>query len=215
MQVAKRAPFLLVLLVIVGCGGSSQLNFDDAESYLLEQMATQAVSHSANGYEVEVKQLPTEYLAVREVKADGRINQVAYDSAHASYGEALYFLLTIKPQEGVREGDIMMHDVTEYEQYQKRFLDLSFTLRDRLTLEFEGGSLAPVLATTEHGYGLAAHRSAMLAFAPGTASEEQAMKSGPVAVVFDDRIFQTGISRFPFTTTTLNDLPPVRIASPQ
>ena len=70
-------------------------------------------------------------------------------------------------------------------------------------------------ANTEHGYGLSTHRSIMLAFAPGNADELQALQQGPVTVVFDDRIFQTGISRFSFNSSTLNDLPPVRIASIQ
>ena len=212
---AASASTLLIVLALASCGGPSQLSFDEAEPYLLDQMAQQAVRHTANGYEVEMKQLPTEYLAFREAKSGGMVNQAAYDSLQASYGEALYFLMTIKPQEGVREGDIMMHDVHDYEQYQERFLDLSFTLRDRVTLEYEGGSLAPVLANTEHGYGLSAHRSIVLAFAPGSDAERQALQNNPVTVVFDDRIFQTGISRFSFNSSTLNDLPPVRIASIQ
>jgi len=212
---AVKYCWLLALLVAMGCGGPSQLSFEEAEGYLMNAMTTAAVHHMANGYEVEVKQLPSQYLALREVKAFGDITQTAYDSALESYGEARYFLLTIKPQEGVREGDIMMQGVSNYEEYQERFIDLSFSLKDYLSLEYEGGELPPVLATTEHGYGLSAHRSAMLAFAPGTPEEASALTNGPVTVVFDDRIFQTGISRFPFNSSSLTDLPAVQVNTPQ
>ena len=215
MQGAKPYTLLIGLAFLAACGGPSQLSFDEAEPYLINHMSEQAVTHAANGYEVEVKQLPTSYLALREVKTEGRVSQPAFDSAVASYGDGAYFLLSIKPQTGVREGDIMMQDVYNYEEYQERFLKLSFSLRDHITLEYEGGSLSPVLANVEHGYGLAEHRSAMLAFAPSNDAEREALQNGAVTVVFDDRIFQTGISRFPFNASSLNNLPPVRIASLQ
>ena len=99
---------LLIALALASCGGPSQLSYDEAEPYLLDQMNQQAVKHAANGYEVEMKQLPTEYLALREAKTSGPVDQAAFDSLQASYGDALYFLLTIKPQEGMREGDIVL-----------------------------------------------------------------------------------------------------------
>jgi len=201
----------LLAFLLLGCSGPAQLNVSDAESYFIEHMNQQAVRHTANGYELEVKPMPSQYLALRETKVSGILTQASYDSAHASYGQARYFLLTIKPQHGVRQGDIMMHDVQDYQAYQERFLDLSFQLSDRLTMEFEGGALPPVLTNTEHGYGLTEHRSAMVAFAPSSDAEYQAITNGPVTLVFDDRIFKTGISRFPFAAAADNVFPLVRI----
>ena len=213
MRAAKLVALLGCMLGLAACGDPSQLSFGEAEAFLLEKMRAQTSTHAANGYQLEVRPVPSEYLAVREVKTSGTPTQSAYDAARESYGDARYFLLTIKPQEGVREGDIMMQDVRDYEAYQQRFLELSFSLREHLSLEYEGGSLQPVLSNTEHDYGLSAHRSAMLAFVPRNEEELQALSSGALTLVFDDRIFNTGINRFAFDASNLSNLPPVEVTT--
>lgn len=200
----------IILVVLFGSCSPAIVNDKQAKSYLIDWMQDREVIHQANGYSIGIKPVPAEYLALNELSGNGIIDADEFRTTVESYGQGLYFLLNISPDQELRKGDIMLQDVKSYDEYKERFLELSFDLYEMLKLEFGDTELPVSLVSTEHSFGLSEHRTAMIAFVPQTGQQEELLSStNDIQIVLDDRIFKTGISVFSFDQEELNDLRPI------
>jgi hypothetical protein len=148
-----------------------------------------------NGVRIEMKYLAPAYLQYQRRDGD--------DQGTQGNDSTVCFLMSIAPSD-TSGGDIMTHGVVSEGAFTARAMNLNFEIRDMLSIRY-GGKEYPVLLTTlENVYGLSKKRDVMLVFPriPPYWSEK-----ADVDIVFDDRIFGTGINHFTFRIRDLHLVP--------
>ena len=129
----------------------------------------------------------------------------------ALYNNAYSFVLSIGPdnRNGKSGSDIMQRGNRSYEDYRDRFMTMNFNIGEHLSLRAGDLVLKPTLALTENVYGLQQDCKINLVFAPADAAQQRVLQAHDLELVFDDRVFDTGLSRFVITQQHLNSVPAV------
>jgi len=200
--------YFMILIAAISC----QEKVDSVTAF------RQWLHQSDNGFTVEKQSnnliltasyLPNTYLAYRDLQAEAYQNQniVTFDSLKQLYEHSITFTLTLRPDKTKKaSGDVMYRGVNNYMEYKQRATDLNFGMEAYFSLKAGAQTLKPVLSTFENTYSMVEHRTIYLVF-----TEEQAKSSildtEELELVFNDEIFQTGISHFKFKKENLQQLP--------
>jgi hypothetical protein len=203
-------PVLFLLIIsLSSCSGKKTISdpnefmkwMNDPENGLVQ---TKYVSN----VKINVKNLPSAYMAYLEMKNLQGQSEQKRDSLIAYYSQSKTFLLTISPDERVKgnSGDIMYRDVTGFEEYKDRSHVMNFEFGDYIDLITDNEKYKPVLSNLENVYGLSSGRKIILVFAEKNGSQDLS-KSKELDLVFTDEIFNTGINHFVFAQHKLNSVP--------
>ncbi len=198
----------LCLFLLFSCGKKEIKEPLEYTKWLADPENNLVQTRYINGIKISVKYLPPEYLAYIECKDKENVNKLVKDSLVRYYEESKTFVLNIGPDErkGQPSGDIMMSNISHYQDYKGRNFTMNFEMQDYISLEIPGASYAPVLCNLENVYGLDKSRNIFVVFA----DKEKKGKlnvSKELDFVFDDEIFGTGRSHFVFNKKDLNDIP--------
>ena len=167
------------------------------------------VSKEVNGMIIEVKFLPSNYLALKEAESLGNLN--SYDSLLKSYKDSNTFLFTFKPKEGHKGDDVMFKNVADYKDYIERSLELNFDLESKITLKTKNDSYSPVLSSLENTYGLTKGRRVYIVFTEKTPQKEL-QKSPVFDLIYTDDIYDLGILHFTFDNKKIKEnLPQIEL----
>ena len=201
----KTRSFLIIasMVLILGCNSSfkSERAFlkwiNNPESGFVKKT-------SANGFSLQMKYMPPEYLAIIEMskeEAEMEINILT-----KQFEDSRTFLLTV-------EHDISGIDVTNYgvnnmPEFKERMNELNFQIKDYLFLRTEEGKkIRPVLTTFENLYEIGGKKSFYVVFPK---EQEIKMATENLDIVFEDPFFDTGINHFMFKTEKIDNLPPLQ-----
>ncbi|GAA4272080.1 hypothetical protein GCM10022258_13740 [Aquimarina gracilis] len=157
----------------------------------------------ANGFLLSMKYLPPEYLAINEMKKDSNDNMKDLNQYISEFKNSRTFLLTISnDDQSMNAGN---YDVANMAEYGARIRDLSFNIKEILTLKTTSGKkYKPVLTTMENSYEIVNKRSIYMVFSD---DEKEIMDSEQLDVVFEDTFLDTGINHFVFESKKINNLP--------
>lgn len=159
------------------------------------------------GIRLTVKHLPAQYLAYRELKDEEAVTASYKDSVLALYKNNLTFLLTIAPDERkLPDVDIMSLGIRDYNEFKARAARMNFGMKEYVSLKIAARKYQPVLSTLENVYGLSKHRNIYIVFNPGE-DPEGFKNAEKLDFVFNDEIFNTGISHFIFHKTNIDGIP--------
>ncbi len=164
-----------------------------------------------NGFQVSVKYLPPSYLAYREWEGKG-FGKSGFDSLLHDYTHSRTFLLTIAPDREHPERSVMFHDVLNRAEYKERVRDLNFNIGEYLQLKTEKGVFLPVLHHMENTYELADHRSIYLVFSDKDLENPRLTTARELDLVYNDRLFGTGLSHFYFRKEDIDRRPDIAFA---
>jgi hypothetical protein len=191
-------------------------------SFTTEQQYYEWMNNAENGLVKErivnathfkVNLVPSELLTLQTLNKLSNPSEVVVDSVRRDLAHAATFVLTIGPDKQKKEGrsDIVFSDVRSYEEYREKLMRLNFELEELITLQAGVEQFRPVLTNLENVYGLTDHRKINLVFVPRTTAQAEVLKQNDLELLFDDRIFNTGINRFVFRRSDIEDIPNINL----
>ena len=204
-------PMVLIMFGLTGTGcGEERLQtttdllefLDDPENGLVKERHTKEIRWG-------LKYLPSEYLTLNYLRSLDQYDQKIKDSVVDSYANTICFLLTVAPEQTGSE-DVIYKGIRSSEEFQSRAISLNFAVKDLVTLNYGGLQAPAVVSTMENTYGLSNKRDIMIIFAK---DHHAWQKADTFDCVFDDRIFNTGIHHFMFTSRDVKRLPVFEIPS--
>ena len=200
---------IAIVLLFAGC----ETKFDDMSQFL--QWANEpdnglVKERTINGYKIRIKYLPAEYLVSQELSYQTTYSQNEIDSLYSYYSNSRTFLLSIShPTESAAEPDMLISSSNDYADYAGKYLALSFGLQSYIYINGDEKTYPPVLATMEQTTSVNAGRNFFIVFADVDETDEL-FNEDILDIVFDDEIFNTGISHYRFTKKDIDNLPDFR-----
>lgn len=146
---------------------------------------------------IRVKYLSPEYLVLQELKDTPTAAPQVKDSLTRLYSGSRTFFLTIGMEEQGGK-DIMMGNVSSYDEYVELSREMNFNLENYLRLKTETREYVPAIVSLENTYGLQKHRGVYIVFT-AESSGADLLSSEELDLVFNDEIFNTGINHFSFS----------------
>ncbi len=204
-------PFFLLALgaLALGMHNSGAAAPKDLGEYmrdLVEADAGLVRSRIVNDVEFEVRYLPPELLAYRELRKLRSAGHVKFDSLCAMYSGTNAFELRFRstpPNEG---RDVMYKGITSEEEYKDRVMTLNFDMPDLLRLKVENDIYMPGLALAENTYSLKPERVVLALFSDENLSASLG-RGENVRFQFSDEIFFSGLHNFTFEGQALLHVP--------
>ncbi len=197
---------LLILLLTSSCKNKGITDMPSFCKWINQSSNGLTQTKNINDLKLAVKYLPPEYLAMKEaVDFNNNASPALYDSLLQLYKKNTTFILTISP-ENSEGGDVMYRDVFDYKEYKQRVHDLNFDFTSYVSIE-SGEKLFPAeLSNLENTYSLSKERNIYVVF-----SDSVLLGSKDIDFIFNDEIFNTGISHFTFQTENLKNIPEITI----
>lgn len=190
-------------LILSGCSKGFS-NEKDLYSWMNNKKNGLVKVKEINGIKLTVKYLPSQYLAYKELKNTGAKHQ-NIDSLNKWYENTHSFILNIGLiEEAAADVDIMKLGVSNYEEYREKFMTMNFDMGQYISLKINNKEFSPVLANLENVYGLAGDRNINLVFPKDDLPAEE------IDLIFNDEIFNTGITHFTFKPKDAESLPPLK-----
>jgi hypothetical protein len=189
---------ITVAVIVVGCGDHASTDVQGYYEWMNDPSNGCVRTSTVNGLRLELKYLAPAYLRYQRERSDSSVvaNAPGNDST-------VCFLMSIAPADSTG-GDIMLRGVASDDDFTSRAMNLNFEIKDMVSINYGGHRYPVLLATLENVYGLSKKRDVMLVF-PKIQSYWK--EDGDADLVFDDRIFDTGISHFAFHIRDLNRAP--------
>jgi len=204
---SKRFLPLCLALAFISCTTPDSLDIREYYEWMNDPEHGLVRIREIGDVRLTVKYLPSDYLAWLYVQSEGRSDRTFRDSMNAVYRNSLGFLLTLSPVAPEGTGrDIMLSGVSSYQEYVSKFMVMNFRIPELVKLHADGYESSPVLANSENSYGLTTKRDVMLIFP----DNPKIWRSQSLTISFDDRIMETGISRFTFNCKQLQSIPLIR-----
>jgi hypothetical protein len=198
---------MLFLLVLFACNTTTVNTYEEYLAWLNDSENGLTMDKKAGGIIIKVKHLPSNYLAYQDLLHQSQVNKDIVDSLINNYDKSLTFLLNIGVDGNTKKGDVMYHDVKNYEEYKKKLYNMNFDIEKNISLTINEKEYFPVLAHLENVYGLTESRNIMVVFVPETENEQSFYDAKEIAFTYDDELFNTGISHFVFKRKNINNIP--------
>lgn len=198
---------ILLLLMLVACNKTTVNTYEEYLAWLNDSDNGLTMDKKAGGIIIKVKHLPSNYLAYQDLLHESHVNKDIVDSLINNYDKSLTFLLNIGVDGNTKKGDIMYHDVNNYEEYKKKLYNMNFDIEKKISLTINEKEYFPVLAHLENVYGLTESRNIMVVFVPETENEQSFYDAKEIAFTYDDELFKTGINHFVFKRENINNIP--------
>ena len=198
MNTLSKIVFVLILVFPLWKCNRGFNSVEEMYTWMGDPANGMIVTKLSGDKELTMKFLPPGYLAYKEVKETLGKSKEQIDSLRMLYKKSRSFLLTIKykndePYDPVYEG------IYSYEELDRRKKDMHFSFDEYVKLiSSDGGEYKPVLSHMEETYGLQKMRNIHLVFSPENEKQADILGAEELDIVFDDRIFKTGITHFVF-----------------
>lgn len=184
---------IVTLALLAGCGKEGPRNRAEYFQWVNDPAHGLIKQHAVNGVALSMKYLPPSYLVSQSLAGMPDGTAARRDSLMREYRNTLCFLLTVGMSDS-NSGDIMTRGIGSYDEFSQRAAKMNFEMQNYVSLRSHGKEYRPVLATMENTYGMVPKRNIMLVFA-----QDAGLRSGDTLdVVFNDMIFETGISHYLF-----------------
>jgi hypothetical protein len=165
------------------------------------------IEKSINGFKLRMKYLPPEYLVIQEMSNETNYSQTELDSIYGYYSKSRTFILSIShPADKGADPDILFSSSRNYSEYAGKYMALSFGLQSYIKIVSQNKTYQPVLTAMEQTTSITGGRTFYLVFADVEQTDEL-LNEEILDIVFDDEIFNTGISHFRFTKEDMDNIP--------
>lgn len=205
----KRCWLLVVLVLFVSCGRQKITNEKDFFRWMNSEENHLMVVKKVKPVVLTVKYLPPVFLSIKELGVNSI--KAVRDSLTAKYSQSRTFILTIGLEQldtGKPSGDIMYFNVADEAQYNKRLQDLTFNFCSYIELKTDKNTYTPVLHVFENTYGISNSRTIYMVFGKKV-SNDDLLTSDSYDLIFNDLLFQTGISHFKFSRVEIDEIPEI------
>ncbi len=214
MNSRSTVPVLLIAFCVTlplsfaGCGreGDAIRNIHSYLACLKDEAHGLSRVKSYGSLAIRARYLPPEYMLWQELRS--RPASVAHrDSLFELYRRNAYLLLRFEPsKDSPYESDIIMAGLSSQTEYDARQRELNYGLKNYVYLRADGLRYEAALTAPEHAQGMGAARSFILVFNPGD-RPNALLDAETLDLVFEDRIFGTGISHFIFHGADIRSFP--------
>ena len=201
---------LLSLFFLTFFGCKSKLS-SEKEFYKYWSDSSNGLFHkkSVNGFELTMKYMPHEYLMFNEIQ-NKPIGEKEYEELKKKYANTLSFLMTIAPESSTNfssTDQVEKYNIGSLEEFKDRMLELNFGMKEYIHLKTSAGEkYHPILATMENVYTLDNKKNIVIVF--GDIKEGKSiLENEKLDVVFEDKMFDTGINHFVFEKENLLNIP--------
>lgn len=198
--------FSFLLLLLCSSCKPARISFNDFEEYIQNPKNGLVVSHQINSISITAIYIPTVYKAYQEYKNLTVMveNKSLFDSLCDNYNQSKFFLIKIS---SVNEDiDIIHSNVSSTQEVQERYYNLSFSMKEYISIKCNNEILYPVLTHLENTDGITKSRIIHVVFC----DENMRKNSGDFALVFEDIFFGTGINEFVFTEKSIEKIPQIK-----
>jgi len=196
-RLIKIVTLFTVPLLLIKCSQGFN-STEEMYKWMKDPVNGMIITKLSGDKELTMKFLPVNYLVYKEIKENQNRSDKQIDSLRQLYANSRSFLLTIKykndePYDPVYEG------IYSYDELNIRKQDMHFAFDEYVKLvSTDGGEYKPILSHMEETYGLQKHRNIHLVFSPENKNQMDILEAKELDIVFDDRIFNTGIHHFVF-----------------
>jgi hypothetical protein len=202
----KVLPFLWLVALLAGGCSLFDGKPDTPQEYIAwmgEQSHGLRQTITVHGLIITLTYLPSEYLVYREMENGSTIGR---DSLLAMYKHSRAFMVEFAPDSTKGNGDILYKDIESFGDYVERVHTMNFSLDEYMILECGGTRYKPTFSFFENSYSLDPRRKAIVMFTPAK-SDKPLVGAESMNMVFYDEIFHTGIHRFSFEKSALQNIP--------
>ncbi len=198
---------LFMLIFLLSCNKSMN-NAADYFNYLDNPEHGICKVKDISDLEIKVKYLPAEYLTYQELKNEKQ-NDINRDSIIEIYQHNITFLVTVGPSKSAENSfDITKVGVSNMEEFKARSMQLNFNMKSAFKLITDSQTLEPVFCEMENVYDLSFHRKFNVVFSP-IEDKDELKNTEEFTLVYNDELFNTGISKFKFSKDNINKIPSI------
>ncbi len=158
-----------------------------------------AKEKTISGIRFKLSYLPAEIMALLELRSE-HYDFEKFLKTRDTYLEMVYFNFKIEATDGT--GELLKYKLESPAQYEARVKYLSFDMQNDLCLVQGNDTLLPGLYQFERTFGVAPYATVMLAF-----DAKKLDKSKGFTLVYNDRLFETGLIKFSYSDKQLINLP--------
>lgn len=181
-----------IVLVVWRC---DRLNTaDQIKRFVLDETHGYIKKQQVNGIDFRVLLSPPEFESIRRLERKEHWNKTDFDSVYSSVKDHRLFYFQMGTEQGQ---NLLQNSSTTNEDYNTKLQHLIGSIKDDFYLVSEGDTVSCALHHFERGYGLSPNMNITLVFP----KEESAGQSA--TLIYNDRLFETGVVKFPFTRETL------------
>jgi hypothetical protein len=195
----KLAYVFLIALTSCQTGFYSEKEFF---SWLSDEANGLVKSRDFDQMKIRMKYLPDEYLVYNELKRiAGPKSAEVVDSLKAMYADTRTFLMTFEFEQDFPGENVLLYGLDSYEDYKERIERLNFDADNYFRVETGTEEYKPVLWTLENSLAPGNKKNLYLVF-PKEKNGDQRL-----SILFEDLVFETGISRYVFDKEKLDQVP--------
>ncbi len=192
----KNKYILIFLVVLLTACTSSIDSIQEYMKYLANTENGLVQTKNISGVKFTVKYLPIEYLAYRSKETK---KTTAYD-------HTVCFMFTIGP-DSTQNFDITKLGVENYAGFAERMEVMNFQMNESISMKIGKSEYKPSFSQLENNYGLKNQRTLMVVFNVNSNISNEFMKNNDIQFIYNDDLFNTGISKFKFLKDQLEELP--------
>ena len=199
--------FALIVLLCLSCNSNKTFQNEQELLQWINNPKNKLVKQSTvSGYTFRCKYLPSDYLAFNESKRLHITSQERYDSVRKSFQKSIAFLITLSIDTKDSGEDVMYKNVDDYESFNERVQKVNFGIDQFISMYADNTLYKPVLWRFEDVYKLTTQRTLYIVFAPKE-KNDNFYNAKKYDIIFDDGIFNTGLSHFSFLKEHINTIP--------
>lgn len=199
LRTIQSAIVLFLMFMSLSCDSESPDTPEEYLALITDPGSGLSKERVVGNVKMHLQYMPPEFFALKET---GK-NRGVFDSILDIRKHGINFVLQLDTKEGNQ--DIMGHNLHGFEDYQNRVMVLNFDIKNYISLSTQDTVIHPVLAALENTYGLSTGRKLIVAFAGDV--NHLLSDSKQFDIVFDDPVFETGISRFNYKTQDILQAP--------
>ncbi|MDQ3192393.1 MAG: hypothetical protein M3Q58_12440 [Bacteroidota bacterium] len=204
----NRFLFYIFLLIQIPLLDSCKnpMAFDEYVNYLKAGENGLSRLKTVDGIIIKVMYLPIDYQVFNEIKLSESFDEKQVDSLRQTYSSSCSFLMTIGPEDKASV-DITKMNVSNYEQFSEKILEMSFNMGTMVKMRSDGKEYIPEIAQLERNFGIRKSTDILFVFnIPLSNLYDQT----DYEFVFSDEVFNTGINKFKFLSKDIKNIPKLK-----
>jgi len=205
-KIWKNSIWIFSVHLLISCSNVAATS-EDYYTYLEDEDNGVTRTKIISDIRIKTKFLPPEYLCYQELKVSE--NFVDRDSVLENYKYNVTFLVSIGPSENAEEEfDVTKVGISNYDEFKERAMIMTFYMGEFFQLKTDNGTYTPVFCEMENVYGLTYDRKFNIVFTPQNKKDEL-ISSESMTLVYNDELFNTGLSRYKFNKEDLDEIPEI------
>ena len=195
--------FIFGLLAFISCN-TKTLAYAEYLKYIANEENGLVKEKTVTGVSIKVKYLPADYLVYNALKLEKdsiTANEIEHEKKE--YSNSITFMLTIGPAKG-ETFDITRVGLQNYEEFAERIQNLSFNMKEYITLKADTNTYYPQLVQLETINTKELSKNLIVVF---NDDNGKSLLKQDITFIYNDEMFRTGINKFVFESSDLNAIP--------